>query len=410
MDYGQGTLRRVTRKTSKNAWMYRFFHKDQYGRRKQLSFTVYATTKRDAWTKAFSSRDKFIADLNAAANRKQERQLGDLWIEYIEDASAHLSTVTIKGYNAAWNTAYKVLHKIPARKLTPQYLKDAMHVYKTSPIRLGKKINKYPSNRSQIRSYTMLGTFLRWCVFEDYLDINPLDKVRRPRISEAERMPPATFTTVEFNRYLEACGKWDAIAEQNPWYALMCYVARTTGMRLGEVSGLTFRSIDFDNYNIHVTQAVSVDQELKAPKAHSMRYITVNKDFIDQISEQLIKVDTLQQKNKKYWQENDLVFPDPFGRPLNTHTVSQRFRIIKNSIDLRKELKHKNLRHTFATDLISNGFDIKTVQEMMGHRLSSTTEQYYQGLSNRSQGEVADFVQKNVLPLSKQQAIKEILN
>tara|TARA_B110000263_G_C14915466_1_gene332325 strand:+ start:259 stop:402 length:144 start_codon:yes stop_codon:yes gene_type:complete len=47
---------------------------------------------------------------------------------------------------------------------------------------------------------------------------------------------------------------------------------------------------------------------------------------------------------------------------------------------------------------------------MMGHRLSSTTEQYYQGLSNRSQSEVADFVQKNVLPLSKQQAIKEILN
>ena len=399
--HGLGSLRKI----STGTWELTFYHDN-----KRRYATVHASTKREAWKLAVTKKESLLKEIIEAETRKQERQLGDLWIEYIDDASAHLSTVTVKGYKSAWNTAFTSLHKIPARKLTPQHLKDAMHEYKTSPIRSGKKINKYPSNRSQIRSYTMLGTFLRWCVFEDYLDINPLDKVRRPRISEAERMPPATFTTDEFNSYLEACGKWDAIAEQNPWYALMCYVGRTTGMRLGEVLGLTFRSIDFDNYNIHVTQAVSVDQELKAPKAHSMRYITVNKDFIDQMSEQLIKVDALQQKNKKYWQENDLVFPDPVGRPIRAHTVSQRFRKIKASINLRKELTHKNLRHTFATDLISNGFDIKTVQEMMGHRLSSTTEQYYQGLSNRSQAEVADFVQKNVLPLSKQQAIKEILN
>ena len=77
---------------------------------------------------------------------------------------------------------------------------------------------------------------------------------------------------------------------------------------------------------------------------------------------------------------------------------------------MRKELNHKNLRHTFATDLISNGFDIKTVQEMMGHRLSSTTELYYQGLSTRSQEEVGDFVQKHILPLSEQERLKDILN
>jgi integrase len=399
--YGLGSLRKIKTGT----WELTFYHDN-----KRRYVTVHAKTRREAWSLAHTKRQSLITDLIEGSRRKQERQLGDLWIDYIDYASPNLTTITVKGYNASWHTAFKSLHKIPARKLTPQHLKDAMHEYKTSPIRRGKKINKYPSNRSQQRSYTMLGTFFRWCVYEDYLDVNPLDKVRRPRISEAERMPPATFTADEFNRYLEACGRWDAIAERNPWYALMCYVARATGMRLGEVLGLTFRSIDFDNYRVRVTQAVGVEQELKAPKAHSIRYITVNKDFIDQISEQLIKVDALQQQNKKYWQDNNLVFPDPVGRPLKTNTVSQRFRKIKNSIGLRKELKHKNLRHTFATDLISNGFDIKTVQEMMGHRLSSTTEQYYQGLSTRSQAEVADFVQKNILPLSEQERLKDILN
>ena len=409
MDYGQGSLRRVTRKSSKDAWEYRLFYKDQYGRGKQVYRTIHAKTKREAWTKVIATRDNLIAELTDANAQKQARLLKDLWVEYIEDAS-HLTPITIKGYNASWNTAFTSLHNIPAKKLTPELLKEAMREYKATPIRLGKKINKYPSNRSQIRSYTMLGTFLRWCVFEDYLDVNPLEKVRRPKINKAEKIPPAIYTADEFDAYLEACGKWDSIAEQNPWYALMCYVGRTTGMRLGEVLGLTFRSIDFDNYKVRVTQAVSAGQELQAPKAHSIRWITVNKDFINEISEQLIKVDALQQKNKKYWQQNDLVFPDSFGRPLNTHTVSQRFRKIKNSIGLRKELKHKNLRHTFATDLISNGFDIKTVQEMMGHRLSSTTELYYQGLSTRSQAEVGAFVQKNILPLSERQALKKLLD
>ena len=409
MDYGQGSLRRVKRKSSKDAWEYRFFYKDQYGRDKQVSRTIHDKTKREAWTKVLATRDDFVAELANANAQKQARLLKDLWVEYIEDAS-HLTPITIQGYNASWNTAFTSLHNIPARKLTPQHLKDAMREYKTTPIRSGKKINKYPSNRSQIRSYTMLGTFLRWCVFEDYLDVNPLEKVRRPKINKAEKKPPATFTNDEFNSYLEACGKWDAIAEHNPWYALMCYVGRVTGMRLGEVLGLTFRSIDFDNHRVHVTQAVSLAQELHAPKAHSIRWITVNKDFINQISEQLKRVDTLQQNNTKHLQKNDLVFPDPFGLPLKTNTVSQRFRKIKNSIGLRKELNHKNLRHTFATDLISNGFDIKTVQEMMGHRLSSTTELYYQGLSTRSQAEVGDFVQKHILPLSEQQALKKLLD
>ena len=409
MDYGQGSLRRVTRKSSKDAWEYRLFYKDQYGRGKQVYRTIHAKTKREAWTKVIATRDNLIAELKDVANRKQARLLGDLWEEYIEDASAHLGYVTVKGYNAAWNTAYKMLHKIPAKELTTQQLKDAVHEYKNTPIRKGKRINKYPSNRSQQRSYTTLGTFLKWCVFEDYLDANPLDKVRRAKLSEAERMPPATFTTDEFNAYQSACAQYDAVADQTPHFELLTYVARTTGMRLGEVLGLTFRAIDFDNYNIYVRQAVSSNRSLKAPKAHSIRYITVNKDFIDQISEQLQKIDALQQQNKEYWNDNNLVFPDPVGNPLSPFTASARLSLIRKKLGLRKELSHKNLRHTFATDLISNGFDIKTVQEIMGHKLSSTTEQYYQGLSNRSQGKVADFVQRNVLPLSKQEELKKII-
>ena len=85
MDYGQGSLRRISRKNSKNAWMYRFFIKDQYGRGTQHSFTVYANTKRSAWTKVIATRDNFIAELTNANAQKQARLLKDLWVEYIED-------------------------------------------------------------------------------------------------------------------------------------------------------------------------------------------------------------------------------------------------------------------------------------------------------------------------------------
>ena len=67
------------------------------------------------------------------------------------------------------------------------------------------------------------------------------------------------------------------------------------------------------------------------------------------------------------------------------------------------------MRHTFATDLINSGFDIKTVQEMLGHKHSTTTEKHYQGLSQRSQVEVTEHLERRVITPAKAKALQDIL-
>ena len=100
--HGLGSLRKI----STGTWELTFYHDN-----KRRYATVHASTKREAWKLAVTKKESLLKEIIEAETRKQERQLGDLWIEYIDDASAHLSTVTVKGYKSAWNTAHPTASK-----------------------------------------------------------------------------------------------------------------------------------------------------------------------------------------------------------------------------------------------------------------------------------------------------------
>ena len=407
-NYGRGSLRRTPKKNNKNVWQYRFYYTDAFNQPVQKSIVIHATTERDAWKIARVEQLQFEAKLKTKGVIKKERRLNDLFIQYIEHIESRVEPTTIKGYQVAWNHALKKLHKVPVSQLSAQMIKDALKLYAETPVPAQQyKGNRFPAPRSNERVYTTLGTFIKWLIYEDYLDINPMLKVRKPRIKESDRKLPATFSENEYNKYLNACSDYDK--KNNTHYAVITYVSRMTGMRLGEVLALTFREIDFDNKILFVKQALNEFRELKIPKAHSQRRIMLSDSFIEVIREHLGKIAIQAGNAKEYWQDNDLLFPDQFGRYVKKGTLASRLGRIRKTINLRPELKHKNLRHTFATDLINSGFDIKTVQEMLGHKHSTTTEKHYQGLSQRSQVEITEHLERRVITPAKAKALQDIL-
>jgi integrase/recombinase XerD len=74
--------------------------------------------------------------------------------------------------------------------------------------------------------------------------------------------------------------------------------------------------------------------------------------------------------------ENDLVFTGRNGQPLRKSTVSHMWAKIKAGSGVQGPTTPHSLRHTFATRALSNGMNIKYVQQALGHASVKTTERY----------------------------------
>ncbi|MDP4146347.1 MAG: tyrosine-type recombinase/integrase [Bacillota bacterium] len=146
-------------------------------------------------------------------------------------------------------------------------------------------------------------------------------------------------------------------------YYLLIYIAVNTGMRLGEILGLTWKDIDFNRCIIKVNKQWKKLKdgkynfgELKTKNSH--RVIPISKSIADEIAshKNVIGMD-----NRVF----DIVSKDNFIVALNTE-------LKKNGFDITIH----ELRHTYATKLVANGLDFKTVANILGHTVQQTIKTY----------------------------------
>lgn len=137
-----------------------------------------------------------------------------------------------------------------------------------------------------------------------------------------------------------------------------------TGMRPSEVFALESKNIDFEYMSIYVCQSVgTTSSELntirKTKNENSIRYVPIVEELIPILNE-LIKES-----------KNGFLFIRDNNELMNGTFLSDITRRISKGT-----FRPYQLRHQFSTDLITNGIDIRTIQELMGHRDSSMTIEY----------------------------------
>lgn len=141
-----------------------------------------------------------------------------------------------------------------------------------------------------------------------------------------------------------------------------------TGMRVSELCNLKIQDINFDDCEIKVFGKGSKERVVLFGE-YALKYLKL---YLNEARITLLK-------HKK----SDALLLNKDGNPLSTRSVEK----IINKVVLDASLKHKIsphvLRHTFATDLLNNGADLKTVQELLGHESLSTTQIYTHITSER---------------------------
>ncbi len=249
---------------------------------------------------------------------------------------------------------------------------------------------------STVKRYTtVLRSIVTTAYKLEYIE-DDIGRSRRIEFPKEETKEVEAFTLEEVGAILKAL-------ESEPWnIRAIIEVALFTGCRRGEIVGLKWADIDFENRRISVKRSIYKLSDGKArekdPKTKSsIRTISIPERLCKTLTEYRLQ----QNKHIAYlgdgWKNLDYVFTEENGYVMNPQTPTRQFSKFLKRHGIR-HLKFHGLRHTSATMLLANGCDIKTVSSRLGHADITTTNIYVHALesTDRMAAQTFDnFLKKN---------------
>lgn len=242
---------------------------------------------------------------------------------------------------------------------------------------------------------SVLNNLFSQAVKNDYLMKNPCMGAILPK---GEKKEPRVLTFYEQTLFLAAIS--------GDFYEPLYQIALCTGLRIGELSALTWEDIDFEKKNLSVSRTLLYQKDyhtgeygfrFQTPKSgSSKRIVPLIPDAV-----QILKKHQKAQKayimaNREEWnpvdEMNNLIFTTRHGTPVQEAHMVKRLAAVTGKMNrLEKEIAAKEnrmpciienitphtLRHSFATRAFENGLAPKTVQELLGHSNMNITMDLY---------------------------------
>jgi len=210
-------------------------------------------------------------------------------------------------------------------------------------------------SRSQARSISALKSFFNYLVFEGLIKDSPISNIEAPKL---ERKLPEVLTEDEINQLIKSVDLNHVFGQRNKTIIEVLY---GTGIRVSELVNLKLSNIFFRESILKVNG-----------KGDKERFVPLGKIASTEIKTYI----NIRDKMKIDSKNTDILFINRYGRKL---TRSMIFKIITDasrSIGLEKKISPHTLRHSFATHLLKNGADLRTIQLILGHESITTTEIY----------------------------------
>lgn len=277
------------------------------------------------------------------------------WNSYLKSYQSYLKIERGLSDNTIENYAFDVL------KLHDYLSENGIEV---SPVKINEEtlqqfiyqVSRELNARSQARIISGLKSFFSWLIFEDYRNDNPLELIETPKIG---RKLPDTLSVDEIDALIAAIDLSTPEGERN---RAMLETLYGCGLRVSELVALKISDLFFDEGFVKVTG-----------KGNKQRFVPIGpttQKFIE-IYKQAIRSHLEIKKGHE-----DTLFLNRRGSQLTRAMVFTIIKVLAEKINLNKTISPHTFRHSFATHLLENGADLRSIQLMLGHESITTTEIY----------------------------------
>ena len=217
-------------------------------------------------------------------------------------------------------------------------------------------VSKEVNARSQARIISGLKSFFSYLIFEDYRADNPMELIESPKIG---RKLPDTLSIEDIDNLIAAIDLSTPEGERN---RAMLETLYGCGLRVSELVNLKISDLFFDEGFLKITG-----------KGNKQRFVPVAKSTQKYI--ELYK-NTIRNHLPIAKGFEDTLFLNRRGKQLTRAMVFTIIKTLAVRINLSKTISPHTLRHSFATHLLENGADLRSIQMMLGHESITTTEIY----------------------------------
>lgn len=277
------------------------------------------------------------------------------WQEAINDFSLYLkiergmSKHTVQSYTLDVQKLimYLKIHNMSLGPLQITSLQIQRFIY---------EISKDLNPRTQSRLISGLRSFFDYLIFENYLNSNPLEEIEAPKIG---RKLPETISVNEIDLVISAIDLSQSNGERNRAIIETLY---SCGLRVSELTTLKISDLFFDEGFIKVTG--KGDKQRFVPIGPlTQKYINLYKDHV----RDYMKIEAA---------FKDILFLNRRGRQLSRAMIFTIVKSLGEKAKIQKKISPHSFRHSFATHLLENGADLRSIQMMLGHESITTTEIY----------------------------------
>ena len=211
------------------------------------------------------------------------------------------------------------------------------------------------------RKLATLRTFFKFLCRERVLEMNPAKLVSSPRL---EQKLPKVLSIDDMIRFIETPDTETVLGKRDRAILELLYGA---GIRVSELAGLNLEDLDLQNQSIRVRG--------KGRKERIVPFGVPAKEALEtylEVRGELLLEAPVEERDDK------ILFLNYQGTRITTRSVGRMINKYVKELALAMDVSPHSFRHSFATHLLSNGADLRSIQELLGHARLSTTQIYTQ--------------------------------
>lgn len=305
---------------------------------------------------------------NGSLFQKKNYTFKDLSEEYYDYKVDVVEKKTFVNYDYRLKHAMEKIGYVKLKELNVKILENFYKYLRHTYISARNK----PLSTTTIRSYyDIINNMLEYAVKCGYIQENPNAKIDKPKKAKTD-IPFYTPEEVE---------KLVSVLQLEPIkYQAIILLALDLGCRRGELTGLTWKDIDFETGRVQINKTTQYAYgeifEKGTKTANSERV-----NYISQTTIEILKKWQKEQLEKKLllgskWQGSKRVFTTDYGTDIHPDTPSKILGKIIKKYNLKKITFH-GLRHTNVTLMIAKGIQTQIISRKVGHSSVQTTDRVY---------------------------------